>query len=75
MLEILAATLNREAAEGILAVAIDAEIQARVDYLAAKANEGELTPEERTEYLKFIEASDLLAIFRLKARRRLEVLG
>lgn len=71
----LAASLNREAAERILDLRIEPEIQARVAVLAERANEGELTPEERDEYLSYVEAADLLAIFKLKAKRHLETNG
>jgi hypothetical protein len=75
VLDPLAASLNREAARSILDIRIDPEIQARVEVLAERANEGELTPDERDEYLSFVEAADLLAIFELKARRHLEANG
>ena len=65
----MAESLNGEAARHVLALTIDPEIQARVEVLAERANEGELTPEERSEYLSYVEAADLLAIFKLKARR------
>jgi hypothetical protein len=71
VLDPLAHALNREAAESILSSRIDPEIQARVAALAERANEGELTPEERDEYLSYVEAADMLAVFKLKARRRL----
>jgi hypothetical protein len=38
-------------------------------------NEGELSPEERDEYLSYVDAADLLSIFKLKAKRRLESNG
>ncbi len=75
VLEPLAACLNDEAARGILDHRVDPEIQARVEILAERANEGELSPEERDEYLSFVEAADLLAIFKLKARQHLEANG
>jgi hypothetical protein len=75
VLDPLAASLNKEAARSILDIRIDPEIQARVNVLAVRANEGELTPEERDEYLSYVEAADLLAIFKLKARRNLESKG
>lgn len=75
VLDPLAASLNREAAERILDLRIEPEIQARVAVLAERANEGELTPEERDEYLSYVEAADLLAIFKLKAKRHLETNG
>ncbi len=75
VLEPLASSLNREAARSILDVRIDPEVQARVAALAERANEGELSPEERDEYLSYVEAADLLAIFKLKARRHLDAQG
>ena len=75
VLEPLASSLNREAARSILESHIDPEIQARVAILAERANEGLLTPEERDEYLSYVEAADLLAIFKLKAKRHLDSNG
>ena len=75
VLDPLASSLNREAARSILDSRIDPEVQARVEVLAGLANEGELTPDERDEYLSYIEAADLLAIFKLKAKRHLEAAG
>jgi hypothetical protein len=75
VLDPLADCLNREAALRIVELRIDPEIQARVDVLAERANEGELTPEERAEYLSYVEAADVLAIFKLKAMRHLPANG
>jgi hypothetical protein len=75
VLDPLAHCLNREAAMRILDQRIDPEVQARVAVLAERANEGELTPEVRDEYLSYIEAADLLSIFKLKARRHLHANG
>jgi hypothetical protein len=72
ILDPLATSLNDEAARSILDVRIDPEVQARVTLLAERANEGELSPEERDEYLSYVEAADMLAIFKLKARRHLK---
>ena len=46
------------------------EFQARLDELAAKANEGSLTPDESLEYDKYVEYMDFVAYMRLKARSR-----
>jgi hypothetical protein len=75
ILDPLASSLNEEAARRILDLRIDPETQARVTFLAGRANEGELTAEECDEYLSYVEAADLLAIFKLKARRHLEANG
>lgn len=72
VLDPLASSLNTEAARSIVDLRVDPEIQARVAVLAERANEGELTPDERDEYLSYVEAADLLAIFKLKAKRYLE---
>jgi hypothetical protein len=43
--------------------------------LAGWTNEGTLTPDEGVEYLSYVEAKDLLAIFKLKAKSRFEASG
>lgn len=75
VLDPLTACLNREAAMSIIDLRIDPEIQARVEVLAKRANEGTLTPDERAENLSYVEAADLLAISKLKAKRHLEANG
>jgi hypothetical protein len=46
----------------------DAATQARVDELATKCNDGELTPAERREYEAFVGAIHLISILQSKAR-------
>ena len=53
----------------------DPSLADRVDELAAKANEGELTSEERDEYEAYIEANNLMAILQAEARFRLQPTG
>jgi hypothetical protein len=72
MLEPLCACLNREAAERIVQFQVDDAIQARVDELAQRANEGLLTRDERSEYQGYVDAADMIAIFKLKAKRLLQ---
>ena len=50
----------------------DAELQALVDNLAKKANDGTITPDEDADYKSIIDAADLIAILQLKARRYLK---
>ena len=69
MLEQLSACFNAEAAQRVVALEIDPEIQARVEVLADKANERLLSDTERDEYKTYIEMADLVAILKLKARR------
>ncbi|SIO23606.1 hypothetical protein SAMN05444166_3158 [Singulisphaera sp. GP187] len=44
------------------------DVQARIDELADKSNEGELTDEERAKYTAYIDAFDVIAILQAKAR-------
>jgi hypothetical protein len=50
----------------------DPEFQARLDELAAKANESSLSPEETAEYDEYVEYMDFVAYMRLKARSRVD---
>jgi hypothetical protein len=59
---------SREVAERLVALRADADIEARIEELAAKANEGILSPEERTEYEDYVEAVDLIGILQSRAR-------
>lgn len=45
------------------------DVQARVDELADKCNEGELTDGERDEYDDYLRAFHLIEILQRKARR------
>jgi transcriptional regulator with XRE-family HTH domain len=47
----------------------------RVDELAEKCNEGQLTSEERNEYEAYVQASTLIGILQAKARRILRQAG
>jgi hypothetical protein len=69
MLEQLSACLNAESALRVVELRIDPEIQARVEVLADKANEGLLSEAERDEYKTYIEMADLIAALKLKAQR------
>lgn len=75
LLDPLSRCLNAESAKRVIEMEIDPAVQARVDVLAEKANEGLLTEEERAEYEAFINAADIIAILKLKARRSLSANG
>jgi hypothetical protein len=59
---------SQEVAERLVALRADADIEARIEELATKANEGVLSAEERTEYEDYIEAVDLIGILQSRAR-------
>jgi hypothetical protein len=48
--------------------------QARIDELADKCNEGELTPEEAAEYDNYVDAIDLISVLHAQARDVLRAL-
>ena len=68
VLDPFAECLTREAAQRIIGFRVDSETQARVDELAALARSGVLADEQRQEYRELVEAFDLVAILKSKAR-------
>jgi len=68
LLDPVSRSLNVEAARKLVRLKADAKTQARVDALARKSNEGELTPAERSEYEQYVRAGHLIAILQAKAR-------
>lgn len=68
LLDPLTRCLTPEVAERIANLRLDPQLQAELDELAAKANAGELTPEERTLYEEYVEAIDVVGILQAKAR-------
>ena len=71
MLEPVSRCLNLDAARSLVALRVTKRTQARVERLAGKCNEGQLTPKERTEYEAYVQASTLIGILQAKARRAL----
>ena len=71
LLESAARCLDAESVRALGELELDPTTKARLDSLAQKANEGQLTAEETREYDRFIELGDILATLRLKAERRL----
>jgi hypothetical protein len=53
----------------------DDSVSDRIDQLASKANEGELSAEERDEYEAYIEANNLMALLHAEAQFRLKLNG
>ena len=44
------------------------EVQARIDELAEKCNEGQLSSDERAEYERFVESIHFIGLLQRKAR-------
>lgn len=72
LVDSFAQILTPERARLILDLRAGEVEQARVDDLARKANEGELTPEEAAEYDGYIRFGTRIAILQSKARRYLQ---
>jgi len=68
LLEPVGRMMPLEFAEELAAMQAAPEVQARIDELAEKCNEGELTPEERAEYDAYVDAIDVISLLQAKAR-------
>jgi len=67
-LEQFTETFTPELAEHFANLPPHPELQARLDELGEKANEGTLTEEERSEYQTYVEAMDVIALLRVEAQ-------
>ena len=70
LLEPLSRCIRGEGERELLNLRADTELQARIDALADKCDEGLLTPEERTEYETYVRFGNFVAILQAKARLR-----
>ena len=68
MIDPLGKCLTPESARRLLKLKADRRLQARVDYLADKSNEGTLTSQERSEYETYVNFGTFIAILKSKAR-------
>lgn len=73
LVEPMVRTFTPEVAQSLIQLRADPELQARMDELAEKCNEGRLTAEEREEYETSIRFANYLAIIQAKARRLLNL--
>ena len=68
ILDPLLVVLTPEVAEKVVKLQADDQLQARLDELADKSNEGELTEEERREYDAYLRGLTMISVFQTKAR-------
>jgi hypothetical protein len=71
-LEPVTSVFTREMAEKIVNLPPDEQVAQRIAELGRKADDGTLTDAERAEYEDFVDAGDLIALFKAKARRYLD---
>ena len=71
LLEALSGAIGLDSAARLVALETDPAVEARLDFLGEKANEGTLTPEERSEYEDSVQLIDIISILQAKARMSL----
>jgi hypothetical protein len=72
LLQPLGDCLTVEVAERLSALRAPASVQARIEELARKSEEGQLSGSEREEYEALVSAGNFIAILQSKARRVLK---
>ena len=75
LLDPLSRCLDSESARRIAEFRVSPAVQARVDVLAERANEGILTPDERREYEAFVNTSGFISVLKLKVQQQLKLNG
>ncbi|HEX4134034.1 MAG TPA: hypothetical protein VHY84_05375 [Bryobacteraceae bacterium] len=55
--------------DAVMGFRADPQLQARIEELARKSTEGQLTEEERAEYSGFVRANKFVAILKRQASR------
>ena len=75
LLEPVGACFTPEVAERVANLRASPQVQARIDELAEKNTEGEITEEELAEYDSYIHAIDFIAILQAQARQVLARTG
>ena len=68
ILDPVAQCFTPEVAKQVADLHADPDVQARIEELAEKCNEGTMTPEETAEYDAYIHAMDVVAVLQKKAR-------
>ena len=71
-LEPVTEAFTPEFARHLVQLRADDELQAEVDVLRQKANEGTLSSDEEAAYKDFVDAVDMISILQSKARRFLK---
>lgn len=62
---------SEEQARALIAYCGDPSLRARIEELACKSTEGDLTDQEQAEYEGYVQANKFIAILQAKAKKRL----
>lgn len=68
LLEPIGQIMPREFARELASLKASPETQARLEELAERNTEGELSDDERAEYLSYVDAIDMISLLQAKAR-------
>jgi hypothetical protein len=60
--------LTPEVAQHLVALQVDPAVQARLEELADKCTEDQLSADERTEYETYVQALEFIAVLQAQAR-------
>lgn len=71
----LTIVFSSDKARSLVDYRADETLQCRIEELARKCNEGELTEDERSEYEGYVRANNFIAILQAKARKVLANAG
>ncbi|MBI3464236.1 MAG: hypothetical protein HY000_14445 [Planctomycetes bacterium] len=72
LLDPVSRCLTKEVARQLVELRADPATEARIEELADKCAEGQLSADERAEYETYVQAIDFLAILQAKARTLLD---
>src|SRR5687768_17077043 len=73
LLDAVSRCLTPESAEKLIVLRASPTAQSRIDELADKCNEGQLSPNERTEYETYVQAIKFISVLQSKARALLKM--
>lgn len=69
LLDSVGRTMTPDFAQELVEFRAAPDVQARIDDLAEKCNEGQLSDNERAEYENYVQAIHFIAILQRKAKR------
>jgi hypothetical protein len=72
LLSPIGACLTPEVAERLVALRAEPDVQGRIDDLAERANQGQLTDAERLEYDAYVRTITFISLLQSKARKHLK---
>ncbi len=72
LLDSVSRCFTAETARALAGLEANEAVRQRIEVLAEKANEGELTESERRDYEAYVHAGNVIAILQAKARLHLQ---